>query len=261
MSDDLLKSFLASPETSGVFLDFDGTLSEIVHVPHEARPVAGVQDLLTGLAHRFKVVAIVSGRSARQLMEWLGPEVEIWGTHGAERALRGSVEIAEGVRPHVELMERVRDEAAEMMGSIGEPGIHLEDKTVMLGLHFRAAGDVAAAEKALREVAETLARKHGLSVAGGRLAFELRPPIELSKAAVVLQRARTERLKAAMFAGDDRVDLPGFDALDALAEEGVDTLRLAVSSEEVPEALIERADVVVEGPLGAVAYLQRLLSG
>ena len=261
MSDALLKPFLDSPQTSGVFLDFDGTLSEIVHVPHEARPVEGAREMLDALARRFKVVAIVSGRSARQLVEWLGPEVEIWGTHGAERASGGSVEVVESVRPHVELMQRVRDEAAEMMGTLGDPGIHLEDKTVMLGLHFRAASDVSAAERSLREVAEALAEKHGLTVAGGRLAFELRPPIELSKAAVVLQRAREAELTAAAFAGDDRVDLPGFDALDALGEEGVATLRIAVSSDEVPEALLRRADAVVDGPLGAVAFLQRLLSG
>ena len=259
MSDALLRPFLESPETAGLFLDFDGTLSEIVHVPHDARPVEGVRDLLDTLAHRLKVLAIVSGRSARQLVEWLGPDVEIWGTHGAERASGGSFEIAEHVRPHVELMARVRDEAAEKMAALGDPGIHLEDKTVMLGLHFRAASDVPAAEKALRAVAQELADQHGLRIAGGRLAFELRPPVDLSKAAVVLQRAREERLEAAAFAGDDRVDLPGFDALDALAEEGAATLRIAVASDEAPPALIERADVVVDGPSGAVAYLQRFL--
>jgi trehalose 6-phosphate phosphatase len=258
MFDDLLAPFRAEPGSSGVFLDFDGTLSEIVHVPHDARPVEGVRDLLDRLAQRLRLVAIVSGRSAGQLVEWLGPDIEIWGTHGAERAVGGVVEIAPQVLPHAELMRRVRDEASAAMDALGIPGIHLEDKTVMLGLHFRAATDVPAAEKALRTVADELATRHGLIVAGGRLAFELRPPIELSKAAVVLQRAREENLRAVAFAGDDRVDLPGFDALDALSEEGVSTVRVAVRSDEAPEDLIERADIVVEGPIGAVGFLQEL---
>lgn len=261
MSDDLLKPFLDSPETSGVFLDFDGTLSDIVHVPRDARPVEGARDLLDGLARKLKVVAIVSGRSARDLVEWLGPEVEIWGTHGAERAVGGRVEIAEHFRPHVELMTRVKEEADAAIRLLGDAGIYLEDKTVMLGLHFRAADDVEKASRALRSLADRLAERHGLSIAGGRLAYELRPPAEFSKATVVLERARDAGLTAAAFAGDDRVDLPGFDALDVLGEEGMATLRIAVSSEEAPPALIERADAVVEGPLGAVAFLQKLLSG
>ena len=259
MSDALLRPFLDSPGSAGVFLDFDGTLSDIVHHPQDARPVEGARDLLDDLARKFKVVAIVSGRSARDLVEWLGPEVEIWGTHGAERAVGGVVEIAEGLKPHIELMARVKDEADAAMRSL-QSGIYLEDKTVMLGLHFRAAEDVEAARLSLRSLAEELAERHGLTIAGGRLAYELRPPVELSKAAVVLERSRAERLKAVAFAGDDRVDLPGFDALDALAEEGLATLRLAVSSDEAPPALLERADVVVDGPRGAVGFLQRLLS-
>lgn len=260
MHDDVLKPFLDSPASSGVFLDFDGTLSEIAHIPHDARPVEGARDLLAALARKLKVVAIVSGRAAGELVEWLGPEVEIWGTHGAERAVNGEITVAEHLHPHVELMQRVRSEAEEALAGIGDAGIHLEDKTIMLGLHFRAAADVPAAQKALHAVAQELAERHGLTIAGGRLAYELRPPVDLSKAAVVLERAREEQLTAAAFAGDDRVDLPGFDALDQLRDEGVSTLRIAVTSDEAPPALIERGDVVVDGPLGAVAFLQRLLA-
>ena len=259
MSTDLLEPFRSSPQSAGVFLDFDGTLSEIAHVPHDARPVEGARELLADLSGRLKLVAIVSGRSARELVEWLGPEIEIWGTHGAERAVAGKIEIAEHLQQHVELMQRVKEEAERAMSSLGDAGLFLEDKTIMLGLHFRAAGDVPAAQRELLRIAEELAERHGLTIAGGRLAYELRPPVELTKAAVVLERARELGLTAAAFAGDDRVDLPGFDALDALAEEGVATLRIAVSSDEAPPTLIERGDVVVDGPLGTVGFLKGLL--
>jgi trehalose 6-phosphate phosphatase len=58
--------------------------------------------------------------------------------------------------------------------------------------------------------------------------------------------------------GDDRIDLPGFDALDALDADGVHTLRVAVDSPEVPTELIERADLVVDGPRAVVELLARL---
>ena len=63
------------------------------------------------------------------------------------------------------------------------------------------------------------------------------------------------------FLGDDVGDLPAFDALDRLAAAGVHTVRVAVSTEEAPQEVLERADVVVDGPAGALAVLERLAAG
>jgi trehalose 6-phosphate phosphatase len=59
--------------------------------------------------------------------------------------------------------------------------------------------------------------------------------------------------------GDDRVDLPGFDALDELAAEGLATLRVAVRSHEAPPELLERADLIIEGPSEVVAWMRTLV--
>jgi trehalose 6-phosphate phosphatase len=259
MPDPRLAPLTTDPSTTGLFLDFDGTLSEIVLVPSEARPRPGVPQLLRDLDARFGCVSVISGRSALQLVDWLGPEIEIWGVHGAEHSVDGEVRLTEHAVPFEELMERVRIEAERRILELDLPGVVVEDKRVMIGLHFRAAADVESARDALDKLAADLAERHGLLRAGGRLAFELRPPREFSKAAVVLERARDLALTAALFAGDDRVDLPAFDALDVLAEEGVQTLRVAVDSDEAPEELLERADLVVDGPDGAVALLRDLL--
>jgi len=257
---DILDVFKRSPSKAGIFADFDGTLSEIAILPHDARPLEGTVELLNELGRRFALVAVVSGRSARQLSEWLGPELEIWGTHGAELAHGGSITLTEKAARYEELMAKVRDEAATVLAELAIEGVVLEDKRVMIGLHFRAAKDVEGARSTLDEVAQRLADRHGLRRAGGRLAFELRPPDEFSKAAVVLERARAAKLEAAMFIGDDRVDLPAFDALDVLADEGMATARIAVSSDEVPPELIERADIVVENPTSALDLLRGLLT-
>ena len=90
------------------------------------------------------------------------------------------------------------------------------------------------------------------------MAFELRPPAEFTKAAVVLDRARELGVASAAFVGDDRVDLPGFDALDVLRDEGIHTVRVAVDSAEAPPELLERADLVVKGPGGVVELLDGL---
>jgi trehalose 6-phosphate phosphatase len=259
VSDELLETFKERPEVAGVYLDFDGTLSEIVHVPSDARPVPGARDLLPKLAERYALVSVVSGRSAEQLLEWLGGEIEIWGVHGAQRAVGGRVQVSDAAAPFEKLMGTVRAEAERRIAELDLPGVIVEDKGVMIALHFRAASDVEAARRTLDELAESLATEHGLKRAGGRLAFELRPPIEVTKADVVLRRTREENLSAAMFVGDDRVDLPAFDALDELAAEGVTTVRVAVDSSEAPAELLKRADIVVDGPAGTVALLRQLI--
>lgn len=257
MSDDLLRPFLERPDRAGIFLDFDGTLSEIVSVPSEARPAEGASDLLGALAHEYAVVAIVSGRSAHELVAWLGPDVEIWGVHGAQRAVAGAVELSPLAAPFAPLMRDVHEAAARALADVDLEGVLLEDKEVMLALHFRNARDVERARVVLDEIAADLSARYGLKRAGGRLAYELRPPAEFTKAAVVRERAAG--LEAVAFAGDDRVDLPGFDALDELAREGAATLRIAVDSSEAPPELLERADVVVDGPAGAIELLGKLL--
>jgi trehalose 6-phosphate phosphatase len=258
MEADRVLPFLDHPETAGIFLDFDGTLSEIVYVPSAARPVEGTRELLARLGTRFRLVSIVSGRSAHQLLEWLGSGVEIWGVHGAERTRAGRVELSDRAAPYADLMQRVKSDARRRLEELSLEGVVLEDKGVMIGLHFRAATDRDRARLALDEIAEELARGYGLRRAGGRLAFELRPPIELSKAQVVLHRAREAALESVAFIGDDRVDIPGFEALDRLEREGMRTMRVAVDSAEAPSELINRADIIVAGPRGVLEFLDRL---
>jgi trehalose 6-phosphate phosphatase len=255
---DVIEPFVLTPSTAGLFLDFDGTLSQIAERPGDARPLPGVAPRLERLASRLGLLAIVSGRAAHQLLTWLGPRIEIWGVHGAERTIDGAVTLSERAAVYTDLMEIVKAEAREALGRLDLEGTLLEDKGIMLGLHFRAATDVEKARRELDELAESLAARHGLTRAGGRMAFELRPPEEFTKAAVVLDRARELGLRAAAFVGDDRIDLPGFDALDRLRDEGVHTVRVAVSSPEAPIELLERADIVVDGPPGVVELLDAL---
>jgi trehalose 6-phosphate phosphatase len=79
----------------------------------------------------------------------------------------------------------------------------------------------------------------------------------MSKGTVVAEAAAG--LGAACFLGDDTGDLTAFDALDELASAAAATVRVGVRSEEAPEALLRRADLVVDGPHEAVELLRRLV--
>ena len=255
---DVLDRFRARAATAGILLDFDGTLSELVPLPSDARPAEGVVEVLRDLSERYRAVTIISGRSARELLEWLGPSIDIWGVHGAERTTDGEVVVSELAAPYLDLMREVRDEAENGIRALAIPGILVEDKGVMVGLHYRAAADHDSASRQLRSLTIELAERFGLWHAEGKRAFELRPPIELSKAGVVFEVVREASLDPVLFAGDDVVDLPGFDALDRLSAQGVTTLRVAVSSAEAPPELLQRGDVIVDGPAGMLEMLRFL---
>ncbi len=92
------------------------------------------------------------------------------------------------------------------------------------------------------------------------MSVELHPPVAVDKGTAVEALVAVPVIRAVCFLGDDVGDLPAYDALDRLAAVGVHALRVAVRSAEAPPALLERADVVVEGPAGAVAFLEDLLT-
>jgi trehalose 6-phosphate phosphatase len=226
-----------------VLLDFDGSLSAIVERPDLAVAVPGAGEVLAALVERFRVVAIVSGRRSEELASLLHVDgLMFFGLYGME----GAPEIAEAVIP---LVERAAVEV---------PGARVEHKLSSLAVHFRQAADPALARDALLPALEDIAASNGLALLEGKMVLELVPAGRPRKAGAVARILGEHALEAAMFAGDDAADLEAFDALDEARERGVDTLKVAVRSAEAPVVLLERADVVVEGPAGLVELLGRL---
>jgi trehalose 6-phosphate phosphatase len=123
-----------------------------------------------------------------------------------------------------------------------------------LTLHYRARPEL---EDAVRRWADAESRRSGLVSRPARMSVELHPPIAVDKGTALLQVA--EGLSAVCFIGDDVGDLPAFDALDELEQQGVAVLRVAVGGSEAVPALVERADLVLDGPEGVKDLLERLL--
>jgi trehalose 6-phosphate phosphatase len=88
------------------------------------------------------------------------------------------------------------------------------------------------------------------------MSYELHPPIEADKGTTVIELAGA--LRAVCYIGDDLGDLAAFDGLDELASRGVDAVRVAVRSAELSPLIVERADVLLDGPAAVVALLEQL---
>jgi trehalose 6-phosphate phosphatase len=135
-------------------------------------------------------------------------------------------------------------------------GAWVEEKGLAVAVHTRRLDDPQAAFERLLPVLTESARSHGLEVEPGRSVIEVRAP-GMHKGAAV--RALTDELgaRAFVFCGDDLGDLEAFKAVEELRGEGFAGLLVCVGSEE-ENALAELADVVVDGPDGALALLQGL---
>ncbi len=244
-----LEALGADSAASGVFVDYDGTLSEIVDDPSEAVPLPGIAAVLDQLASRFGRVAVLSGRPVAFLQPWFGARVMLSGLYGLETIVNGQ----RLDHPVGGVWREVVDDVALQSSARGPDGMRVESKGLSLTLHYRGRPERA---QAVRKWAEHQAARSGLEVRAARQSYELHPPIDVDKGTSLLELA--DDLAAVCFLGDDIGDLPAFDALDQLAAAGRTAVRVGVRSAEVADELIDRADVVVDGPRGVLELLQAL---
>lgn len=247
---DALERIRASAPHAGILTDFDGTLAPIVDEPQDARPLDGVPELLAQLAERYALVAVLSGRPVTFLESWLPSTVLLSGLYGLEV-------VRDGVRhdhPSGGMWREVIDDVATVARATGPEDMRVESKGLSLTLHYRGHAEIA---DAVRDLAERQAARSGLSVRTARMSYELHPPIDADKGTAL--RDLANGLDAMCFLGDDRGDLPAFAELERLSGDGVVTARIAVRSDEAPDELLDAADLVVDGPEGALALLRQLL--
>ncbi|HEV7862699.1 MAG TPA: trehalose-phosphatase [Acidimicrobiia bacterium] len=251
-ADDLvarLAPFAQQPARSVVVLDFDGSLAPIVDDPPSAAPLPGAVAVLGRLVRRAGRVAVVSGRPVEFLRAMVPVDgLMLFGQYGVER-LDGTTVVTD---PRARSWSKAVEAAAAEAGA-ALPGLFVEHKgAVAVALHWRRAPHLGAAAL---DLGHRLATTHGLRLERGRLALELRAPVDVDKGTTTAALAAGAH--AALVAGDDRGDLAAFAALARLVDEGrvAHALRVAVRSPESPGELLRRADHTVDGPAGLVALL------
>jgi trehalose 6-phosphate phosphatase len=235
------------PARSAVLTDFDGTLSPIVEDFTAAMPLPGVREVLESLAARYAIVGVISGRPVDYLISHLGTGVRLAGLYGLESMVDGERMTAGGAETWRVKIDETVDAAAARFGSL------VEHKGLSATVHFRTRPEL---EDEIRSWAMATSERTDLVLRSAKASVELHPPVAVDKGTVV--EGLAEGLDAVCFLGDDIGDLSAFVALEVLAARGIHTVKVAVHTEEAPPALLERADVVVEGPVGALELLRTL---
>lgn len=250
-----------------VGLDFDGTLSPIVPDPTQARIHPEAPDALASLAPTVAAIAVVTGRPVAHVLEHghvgelaerlggAGAPLLVLGQYGVERWSSTERRTVSPEAPTA--LTALAEELPGLLGGLGLDGEpYVEDKGLALAVHTRRMPDPQTAYDRVLGALTKAAERHGLHVEPGRYVVEVRGPGG-DKGDAVRALAAEFGAEGFVFVGDDLGDVPAFDAVQALRDEDVAGLLVASSSIEQP-ALTERADVVVDGPDGVVAFLRRL---
>ena len=213
------------------------------------------------MAKRYGLVACVTGRRAtvaRRIVS-LG-SITYVGNHGAE-ILRGGQSEPEQDAEMAAWSERMAAFADERRSEeLERLRVRAEDKDVIRAFHWRGAPDEAAAEAAVRELAER-AEDEGFITHWGRKVLEVRPPVEMNKGRGVRQllegaRHRHRALRGRRPHRRRRLRRPARARRRGRARGG-GVHRRAVRGDAAPRSRTS-ADVLVDGPPGVRDLLTAL---
>ncbi|CAA9345783.1 MAG: Trehalose-6-phosphate phosphatase [uncultured Nocardioidaceae bacterium] len=249
-----------------VCLDFDGVLAPIVDDPARAHIHPEAPDVLVALTAQFRAVAVVTGRPARQAVSLghldevgarakdHGRDLLVLGQYGHER-WSASTDRVVAPRPPRGLAS-LAAELPELLRREGLEDAHLEQKSLAVAVHTRRLPDPQGALERLAPVLQRAAAAHGLTLEPGRMVLEARAP-GMNKGNAVRTLQKEHHADAMVFVGDDLGDVEAFEAIAALRRGGMVGLLVCSGSEE-QRALVDLADVVVDGPDGVMQFLRQL---
>ncbi len=209
-----------------IFLDYDGTLVNIIMNPWEAVADDDLIKTLADLSERFETF-IVTGRSLRDIRELLPLDLNLVAMHGSITKLK------EKSPSFIEEYNRYRAICNGLFNDLESvrtkfPGLRIFNKDGGLLFHFGLMNKELKSE--LLDDVNQIARDAGMSVYSGYNILELRIP-GVSKGKAIKKIRSGNRL--AMIAGDEGTDEEAFemnmDALKVRVGEGATLADLVLS--------------------------------
>jgi trehalose 6-phosphate phosphatase len=260
---ELVAPLRADPAHAAILLDVDGTLAPITRHATDAAVPESTRARLSAVGQRYGLVACVSGRRATEARRIVSiGRLTYIGNHGIELLPPGASEPKLSAEMQSWARRVQAFAAGEDTRELSRMRIRLEDKAAIAAFHWRGAPDEATAHAAARGIAGR-AEAAGFAIHWGRKVLEVRPPVAFDKGAGIEVLLRDTAISAALYAGDDATDLDAFAALTRMVDAGSLTtaVRVGVRSEEGPTAIVEEADLVVDGQLGINRLLDALVDG
>lgn len=243
---------LTANNDAGLVMDFDGVLSRITEDPEASELLPGTKEILASLATRLSVVALLSGRPASFLaVRATIPGVELYGSYGLEHVTENGIEVDPEAQ---QWMTAVRAATQALHRELDDiEGIYVEDKSLAVAVHWRRAPDRDSAAKLIAPLVQEMISTHGLRHEPGKFVEELRMPLKQDKGTALQRIISTGNIQTVAYAGDDRGDLPAFEAATAAGGHA-----LVVDAPDIAPDVRKIAGAHFDSPEQFQAWLQQL---
>jgi trehalose-phosphatase len=233
-----------------LLLDYDGTLAPFRVDRFEARPWAGVRELLTEIQRQGQTqMAVITGRPAAEIEPLLAltAALEVWGLHGAERLYPdGRRELEQASAATQAKLEELREHLRrDSLGGL------FENKANGVVMHWRGASRHKAEqiEQRTRHLFEPLARMDGLGLLEFEAGLELRVGRDKGGAVeAILGEAGagmdSQTNNPVAYLGDDLTDEAAFRAVQRVGRRGLSALVRRAWRETAAEIWLRPPDEV-----------------
>ncbi|MGC1420959.1 MAG: trehalose-phosphatase [Terracidiphilus sp.] len=225
-----------------LLLDYDGTLSDFRINRFDARPWAGVRELLSIIQKDNRTqLKIITGRPAGEInpMLQLPEPVEVWGLHGAERLfVDGTREMQEAPPEALAKLDELREQLRrDAFGGL------FEDKPNAVVIHWRGHTPRQAKhiEQKTRALFEPAALVSGLSLLEFEAGVELRVGRDKGGAVEAIA-AQAEPGVPVVYVGDDLTDEPAFCAVNRMRNPHLSVLMRRTWRETAAEVWLQPPD-------------------
>jgi trehalose 6-phosphate phosphatase len=199
-----------------LFLDFDGTISEIVPEPDKASIKPHAIPVLQELAKAFKV-AVMSGRDRSDIKLRVKLENIFYaGCHGFDMSGPGCFQYKlDNIEKPLSDLENATLLAVDMLSEIS--GVIVEQKLFGTAIHYRMTTTIRDEEFVLNTVRRIAGNFPSLKIKEGKKVFELVPAIDWGKGKAVQKLIEILNLDTThtipVYFGDDETDEDAFLAL------------------------------------------------
>lgn len=248
---------------TAVITDVDGTISRIAPKPDEAVVTTEMRNILTRLADKFKLVAVVSGRSVEDVRKLLGLDNVLYvGNHGLEYMKDGKIQFEPEVERYIPIVKKAA-RTLQKDKSCSMEGVFLEDKGVCFCVHYRMCSEPEKTRKKLLKSIESAvktANEEGLeklSIKEGRKVLEIKPQAGYDKGTILEKIVLKNHVEKALYLGDDITDNDAFCKIKELKdvdggsalkehEKDFDGESILVLSGEIPDYLKKNTSFFVK---------------
>ena len=201
------------PNTTALFLDFDGTLADIADRPETVCVAPQLLADLQQLQHILSgALAIVTGREVLAIDQFMHPHTfTTSGVHGFQ--IRNAAHELRELPVEHEALTAITN---RLRGFVAKhEGLLLEQKAASVALHFRLRPDLA--DESARQVTEALAGQPRLKVLHGKAVIEIKAHTgDKGQAIAYFMTTSPFAGRIPVFVGDDVTDEAGFTTVNTL---------------------------------------------